>query len=156
MMNRLREVVLVVVNRLLHHPHYPSIGVYSRLITNIASIAWSLDVLLYQGRLRGSPVPWVSSMAPEQMIAIACGLLFLGVFQSVWLFQGWKPLRWCSWSYGLIWAWWCFVTWLTLLGIDSAAPNLKAGLCALFTVSTFAWLSTPRYRDDGADHANPY
>lgn len=148
--DRFADSVVGLLNRLLHHPDYPSIAVFARLIVNLASFLWGLAVTANNGDISRTPYPWMAQLWPMSLFAAL--LMTLATAQLVCLLGALKPRRWLFTGYGAMFLWWLFNFWVVTLG--GYAPGAFSSLFALTLVALFAWLSGTRHADPDAAGAH--
>lgn len=134
---------------ILNSPHFYGASVLARLVVNAVTIVWCVIVIVKRDALASSHAAyaWIGEYVEEN--ALATGLFVLCCVQIIWLVAKLPPLRsgpivWGSLGYGLLSAFWLFVTLSAALaptGIQPTATALGFGVAAM---AVYAFVSNPK------------
>jgi hypothetical protein len=137
-----RRQVVAMLTAFLRNPHYRSGGVISKLGVNWATLVWAVIILSKPDALEPTAYGWVGEYIDEDWIAWP--LFFVSALQVLWLWCGWKPLRWGHTGYALLTAFWAFVLCLIVFSSGPAQPTSIACVSTVVALAAFAFSTLPK------------
>lgn len=131
----------------LRHPYYKPTVVLARACANIATLIWSIVVVIQKDALvtAHTSYAWIDSVVPEDLIAWCFGMVALS--QTAWLLLCLPPVRFGSIGYGVQAFSWTFV-WISMLMATPIPPTGAACVPIIAGLAIYGFISNPR-RDNG-------